>query len=38
MDLSPDLHKVLLYHLQKTKKEYKYLKIREIHNICIKTN
>ena len=31
-------HIVLVYHLQKTKKEYKNLKKQEIHDIFIKTN
>ena len=31
-------YRVLVDHLQKTKKEYKSLKKQEIHNIFIKTN
>ena len=33
-----ELHIVLLNHLPKTKKEYKNLKKREIHDIFIKRN
>ena len=39
MDLrQPDLHIILMDHLQKTKKEYKNLKKQEIHDMYIKTN
>ena len=33
-----DLHRVLVDHLQKSKKEYKNLKKQYIHDIFIKTN
>ena len=38
MQDSLDLHIVFLDYSQKTKKEYKYLKKHEIHDIFIKTN
>ena len=34
----PEFILVLVFHLQKTKKEYKNLKKQEIHDIFIKTN
>ena len=33
-----DLHKVLVDHLQKAKRDYKNLKEQEVHNIFIKMN